>query len=277
MRRSRVNAKFGLPGAEHTELRDPYEIAFLAGGVPRCTQVALVNLMISGTVTARRTRIFRNTRLVAVQGLNSDANHTERTLYQAILGYREKGMPLDDLCRLAAPTLSSVESRLAKLGLRPTASETAGRGFVIVLPMVALMAIGIVKVIVSLSRDKPVMFLILFLCLTVAASAIVASTRKKLTPQGERLLLGMRAAGRGSAGDATESTLRAVALGGIAAAAGDPLLAGIDHSIRNEISKIGHPANNGGDGSGCGTTGCGSSGCGSSGCGGGCGGCGGGD
>lgn len=270
-RRSQANACFGLPGAAHVALNDPYEIAFLAGGVPRCTQVALVKLMVSGAVAVRRTRILGNARLVAVAAVAPDANQAERALYHSIRSRGEKGLPLEGICQSVAPALSGVEARLAKLGLRPTSSETAGRGFRVVMPLMGLILIGVVKVVIGLSRDKPVWFLVIFLFITLMVAVMVASTRKKLTPQGEELLLRMRAE-RGSFRGGLEATLCTVALGGIAAAAGDPLLAGLDATVRNEISKVGLAGGSGGDASGCGTSGCGSSGCG-----GGCGGCGGGD
>jgi uncharacterized membrane protein YgcG len=56
---------FSLPGAERTKLTDPYEIAYLAGGAPRCAQVAVVKLITCGAVDWKRTTILRESRLVA--------------------------------------------------------------------------------------------------------------------------------------------------------------------------------------------------------------------
>lgn len=44
LRRSRANDRFSNPSAEPAPLADPYEIAFLAGGTPRCSQVLRTSL-----------------------------------------------------------------------------------------------------------------------------------------------------------------------------------------------------------------------------------------
>lgn len=268
-RRIRVNARFSLPGAEDTKLTDPYEIAYLAGGVPRCAQVAVVKLITCGAVEWKRTAILRQSLLVASGSAEAGFHEIERNLYTAILGRGKKGMNLTEIPALVAARISGVESRLAKLGLRPTVSETRGRGCLVTLPLIALLGFGAFKVFVGLSRDKPVFFLIALLVITCLITAAVASNLKKLTPAGEKLLARMRA-GREAQGD----VLCSVALFG-AASGLDPSLSGIDSALRKDISNMGNNTGSGGCGGG---TGCGnSSGC-SSGCGGGgCGGCGGGD
>lgn len=269
-RRMRVNAKFSLPGAAQTQLTDPYEIAYLAGGVPRCAQVAVVKLITSGAVEWKRTKIFRESLLVASGSAEAGFNDIERMLFSAILGHGKKGMKMMEVPALVATRLSGIESRLAKLGLRPTASEARGRGCLIILPLFALTVFGAVKVYIGITRDKPVMYLVILIAITCIVAAIVAAHKKKLTPGGEELLSRMRAAR-----EAQSDTLCSVSLFG-AGWSGDPSLSGLDSALRKDISNMGK--NNGS--SGCGAaTGCGggSSGC-SSGCGGGgCGGCGGGD
>lgn len=269
-RRSRANARFALPGAEETKLTDPYEIAWLAGGVPRCAQVAVVKLITCGAVQWRRTRILRESRLVAGGSAEAGFNEMERALFSAIRGHGDKGMRLTEIPALVAARISGLEARVAKRGLRPTQSEANRGGCLIILPMLFLVVFGAAKVWVGITRDKPVLFLIALIVVTVVVAAVVASRKKRLTPAGEKLLLRMRAE-RETPGD----TLAAVALFG-AGWAGDPMLAGLDEALRKDISRMGNPTGS----SGCsGATGCGggSSGC-SSGCGGGgCGGCGGGD
>jgi uncharacterized protein (TIGR04222 family) len=272
-RRQRVLDKFSLNGAEETRLTDPYEIAYLAGGAPRCVQVLVVKLIQCGAVKWERTRILRKSRLVAVGQLEAGFNEIERTLFISLLNYGKKGMALDDVYRLVSTKFTGIESRLAKLGLRPTASEASGRSRIIALPMLALMVFGIVKVVVGISRDKPVLFLIFLIVITFIAAAIVAAHNKKLTPAGE-VLLGRMRAGKVRPSDmgSLNASLCGIALLDISAAATDPLLAGLDSALTGEISRIGQQSGS----SGCGGSGCsgGSSGCSSGG--GGCGGCGGG-
>lgn len=268
-RRQRVFTKFSLPGAEETRLTDPYEIAYLTGGAPRCAQVAVVKLIQCGAVKWERTRILRESRLIAEGQAEPGFNEIERTLFTSILGHGKKGMKMMEVPVLVSARLSGIESRLAKLGLRPTASEAGGRGCFIILPMFALMVFGAVKVFVGVTRDKPVMYLIILLVITCIVAAIIAAHKKKLTPGGEELLARMRA-GR----EAQSDPLCSVALFG-AAWTGDPHLSGLDSALRKDISNMGKNTGS----SGCGAAGYsgGSSGC-SSGCGGGggCGGCGGG-
>ncbi len=270
-RRKNVYARFSLPGAERNQLTDPYEIAWLAGGVPRCAQVAVVKLISSGAVEWKRTRILRESLLVANGSAEAGFNEMERALYSAILGRGQKGLKMTEVPPLIATRISGIESRLAKLGLRPTVSETRGRGCLIILPLFALMGFGAVKMVVGMTRDKPILYLVILLAITVIVAAIIAAHKKKLTPAGENLLSRMRA-GREAQGD----VLCSVALFG-AASGLDPSLADLDTILLKDISKMGN--NTGSSGCGGTSTGCGggSSGC-SSGCGGGgCGGCGGGD
>lgn len=264
VRRIRGNDKFALEGASEPLLTDPYEIAFLAGGAPRCSQLAVVKLIKTGAVEWKKAGIFKASRLIATGSAQPDFTDAERHLFKSVLTYGKKGMPLSEVSRLVATRLSGIEAKLAKLGLRPTAGEKAGAGFSTSLPLYALMAIGIVKVVVGLSRDKPVVFLIIFLVVTLVAALIVAANLKKLTPKGERLLEQMR---DGYQADAVQSAaFMGIALMGVAAA-GDASLLGLDSALAKDISQIGNVS----AGSGC-SSGC-SSGCG--GCGGGCGGCGG--
>lgn len=259
-RRLRANDKFSLPGAAETQLTDPYEIAFLAGGAPRCAQVAAVKLITCEAVDWKRAGVFKESRLVASGHAEAGFNEIERTLFSSILSYGKKGMPVAEIPALIATRLSGIEARLAKLGLRPTASESNGRGCYIMLPILILMFFGVLKVCLDLSRGEPVVFLVILMFITFFIVGFIAVGTKALTPAGEELLARMRA-GKEAQGD----VLHSVALFG-AAWTGDPRLAGLDSALRKDISQMGRTNSS----SGCGTSGC-SSGCG----GGGCGGCGG--
>lgn len=260
IRRFRGNDKFTLEGASEPLLTDPYEIAFLAGGAPRCSQLAVVKLIQTGAAEWKKASVFKASRLIATGAAQPDFTDAERHLFKSVLSYGKKGMPLSEVSRLVATRLSGIEAKLAKLGLRPTAGEKAGAGFSTSLPLYGLMAIGIVKVVVGLSRDKPVVFLIIFLGVSFFAAVIVAVNSKKLTPKGEKILEKMRDSYRADA--MASNGLTGIALLGMAGV-GDASLLGLDSALAKEVSQISSVS----AGSGC------SSGC-SSGCGG-CGGCGG--
>jgi len=261
VRRSGAQKKFSLAEAAEVQLSDPYELAFLAGGAPRCTQVVVVRLIKAGAVEWKKARGFSESKLIAKSAASPDFNDIERTVYSSILSYGKKGIPLSGLSLLVGTRISGIEAKLAKLGLRPTQSEEGGRGCFIALPLAILAVIGVVKVAVGISRDKPVGFLVVFLIVTFFAMALIAAARKKLTPAGEALLEKMRREPRTTFPDAT---LCGVALLGISGIGYDESLAGMDVAFRKEISQLGNASSSSGGGSGC-----------SSGCGSGCGGCGG--
>lgn len=267
-RRFRANEKFAHPEALQVELTDPYDMAFLAGGTPRCSQVAVVRLLKSGSVEWVRTKILKESRLVASGAALPGFNEIERTLFSSILSYGRKGMPLAGMSQLVATRVSGIEARLAKLGLRPTSSEEGNRGCFIALPMLVLVAVGLVKVAVGVSQDKPVLFLCFMIGVTLFAGAGVAAVRKKLTPEGEKILSRLRdgVSGYGNGSDRLSETLCAVALLGISGIAYDETLAGLDTTLKKEISQMGNTSSSGCGGTGC-SSGC-SSGCGGGGCGG---------
>jgi uncharacterized protein (TIGR04222 family) len=272
-RRSRVYEKFSLPGAAETQLTDPYEIAYLAGGAPRCAQVAVVKLLHSGAVEWQRKRILRDSRLVAIGMADAAFNDIERALFSVISSRGKSGLRMMEVTTHIVSRLSGVESRLAVLGLRPTASEASGRGCFIILPLSALMLFGGWRFVAGFTNNKPILFLVVLLAITAIVAAILASHKKKLTPEGEDLLTRMRAH-RESQGD----TLYSLSLFGVGRS-GDPGLSGLDSALRKDLSKLenNHGSSGcggGGSGAGC-SSGC-SSGCGGGGGGGGgCGGCGG--
>lgn len=262
-RRLQVNKKFSHPDDLDVTLTDPYEIAFLAGGTARCSQVAVVRLLQSGSVSWFRAKISKESRLTASGQALSNFSDIERTLFTAILSYGKTGMPFTSVSQLVATRISGIESKLAKLGLRPTSFERSGQSFSIIFPMLFLALVGGIKIAIGHSREQPVVFLVLMVFATLTIGVIICGTTKRLTPKGEELLANLR---DGSPGYGSEHsvTLSAVALTGVAGLAYDESLAGLDEALKNEISQLGKASAIGGSGdSGC-----------SSGCGGGCGGCG---
>jgi len=278
--------KFDHPNATKATLEDPYEVAYLAGGMPRCLQLAVVRLLKGDSLTTRTTRILKTNRLIVKGPPPADCNDLERTIYSSVSAAGPKGLELTKISELAKDKSLSLQARLAKKGLRPTEAEVSKSRFKNVGPLILLLVVGCIKTAVGISRDKPILFLSLLVILTVITLILLLSTEKKLTPSGEQLLKKMKAnelhqriTGNqlhtgGSTG--VEPIFLAVALSGIGVAHSYDQALAIDPSFQKEIQAIGHPSAT--TGGGCGATGC-SSGC-SSGCGsgcggGGCGGCGG--
>lgn len=275
VRKNRSMRSFDARGGHPVALTDPYEIAFLAGGASRCGQLAVSRLMQNGTLDWRKGGAFRTAGLVT-GGNKQPMNGIEGALYQGAVSHRDKGLPLTSVASLVTPQLRGIESRLAAMGLRPTISEQSGLGLSVVLPLVGLMLIGVVKIFIGLSREKPVTFLLVAEFVTLLVTLIAASNQKRLTPTGERTLESLRqnySPASGTAADALAMSI-GVALLGPAALAGYAALFPGDFSFQKDLTQLGHPGvgtSSGGCSSGC--SGGGGGGCG----GGGCGGCGGGD
>jgi uncharacterized protein (TIGR04222 family) len=267
--------------APPSPLTDPFEIAFLAGGVPRVCQLAVARLL--KLDLAKWERHWRGDRLISGshQTPPPDFHPVEAVLHNALLA-KPKGIALKDLPALYSSACAPLESRLARLGLRPTASEMNLAAQRSVLPLIAVLCLGILKLIIGLSRDKPVFILILLLIATLIVSMIFqrSATSKRLTLSGTNLLARLRteqATQSRASGFNPDFSLwsTGVALAGTYAMTGLADQALVAASLDQHLARRPAPANGDGGSSGCGSSGGGSSGCGSS-CGGGCGGCGGG-
>ena len=272
-RRAKMMEKFIVPRGALTSLINPYEAAYLAGGAPRCIQLAVVRLLQRGALQGEVPRFGAN-RVLARETNPAELNDIEQAVYDEAVRLGRKGLLMQNIGALVTSRLGRIESRLATLGLRPTNQERSGMGFMIALPLVMLLLIGATKLIVGISRDKPVMFLVIALVITFIAAIGMGSSAKRLTPAGELLLDKMRADYRSSSRDRDGADLTALSLGmallGPSVISGYGHLIALDPSLKKDITQMGVQGSAGGDGgSGC------SSGCGGSGCGGGCGGCGG--
>ena len=279
LRRASALRKFSVVGAEQAHITDPYELAFLAGGIPRCTQVAVLRLVEMKYVEWRSSKVFQS-RLVAVAHLPADRNDIEMALYAAIVAAGRKGMPIREAARPVTQRLHRVEANLAKQGLRPTQSERTGLGFRAVLPFFVLILLGVIKIFIGIDREKPVILLVIFLFITLFVAIAMANSLRRLTPAGEGLLERLRepyarkpAISDGGAPDLLMLSTGLALMGpSILPAYGHPL--GMEKAFIQDLNHMGPVSSSGGCSSGCGSD-SGGGGGGGDGCGGGCGGCGG--
>lgn len=272
-RRARAMRALDMRRPCEVSLEDPYEIAFLAGGANRCGQLAVSRLLENGALAWREAGTFRCGGLIAGRKSAPSLNEIETRLIRGVSSWPGGAMPLDKVVPAISPGLCGIASRLAAMGLRPTTSELVASGWSAAIPLLTLMGIGVVKLVIGLSRGKPVLFLVIALIVTLFVILWIASGQKRLTPTGGRTLLSLRNRhATDSVGMTDLAAMSAgVALFGPAALAGYPELIPGGTSLRKELSHLGAPT--GGDTTGGCSSGC--SGGGGGGCGGGCGGCGG--
>lgn len=264
-------------------LEDPYEAAFLAGGLLRCAQVAVVRLMEKQVLEWKPGRWLSGGRLAARQGVSAEAdlNDIERAVFQGISAKGQAGVRIDEVIPMAKPMLPRVEAKLARMGLRPTDGERSGLGLKAVLPMLLLAGLGVLKLVIGLTRGKPVVMLGLAIFLTLIIALILASSIRYLTPSGERILQTLRRGREGirtatAAERAPHELSMDLALMGPAAAVAYASLLPLHDEFKKELRQMGPNGASSCGGSSCGySSGCGGGG-GDSGGSGGCGGCGGG-
>ncbi|MGC4014506.1 MAG: TIGR04222 domain-containing membrane protein [Luteolibacter sp.] len=268
-------------GAHHPrKLTDPFDVAFLAGGVSRVVQLAVARLLKLDLITwqKRWTGEYLGS---TGKPVRESLHPVESALVTRLLGSKEIGVgEAFACCRSRA---MEIENRLAAAGLRPTAAEKASAGWQSILPMLLLMAVGVIKLVIGLYRDKPVAFLVVALIFTFIVTMAMMQTLLNragiLTTAGREMLAELRsdqATASREIGFSPELPVwsMGVALAGAYAITGIADADAIANSLNRHLSQ---PTNGGGSsGASCGTSsGC-SSGCGGSCGGGGCGGCGGG-
>jgi len=270
LRGKRALRKHGRAGVP--DLVDPYEIAYLAAGPPRVAQLAIVRLLQQGLVTWKDTWFSPK---IVCQQQGATKSLLEREILSAVHKKGASGLPVKNIPGVIHAQLRPLEARLAMLGYRPTSDERGTARFLAVMPLVFLMIFGCIKLALGLSRDKPVLFLIVLLAVTLIAAIVVARSVGKLTPTGEAFLQRSRLdheRRREESAPELEPLSNNVALFGTAALIGMPLFSDIRTDLDRHLSQAASSQAASGCSSGCGTT---SSGCGGDSGGGGCGGCGG--
>jgi uncharacterized protein (TIGR04222 family) len=259
----------GAPSRFELEL-SPYETAYLAGGRELALNAAIAKLMKEKVLDADplgRSLLRRSSALIGGSPL-------ERAIYSAI---GEGGESIARVRSAAAAALAPMEAKLLSLDfiLGPF-WETIAR-FVPFMIAISPPFLGVLKICVGVSRSKPVIFLFIF----VIVSLIVASVlflRPVLRSRRGDSALRMLKHDNAAVGYAVQRSANRLS--------GDDLVLGLGlfgvgilaGSELDSLHKMLKPHPQSGS-SGCGTSGCGGGGCGGGGggggCGGGCGGCGG--
>jgi uncharacterized protein (TIGR04222 family) len=178
------------------------------------------------------------------------------------------------------PVAEKLRANLEAAGWMLTNSQRSQIQLITAVPLVLMMLVGLVKVFVGMDRDKPVMFLVFALVVSLIVTVVILSKVRRRTTAGDAEW--KRLARPTTAPRLTSSPPLFADIGGLAAMAvavtGVQALAGSGYE--SLYQTIRHPQAT--SSSGCGSSGCGTSGCGGgggdsggSGCSSGCGGCGG--
>jgi uncharacterized protein (TIGR04222 family) len=266
----------GAPDAGASSPLAAHEAAYLRGGFEAVAEATLATLIRRGAIATNDT----SNRLVlaAPTGAIVSNNRLESDFLASL--DREASLPAAVMRDRVASIAARLVQPLAQRGLAFSPEQRRSLGFVFCLPLVAVLGLGLAKIAVGLSRDRPVSILI-FACITTAIVAFMMFTTIPFaTAAGRASLRRARSenealretASRRTANLSPDDVAMAVGLFGLAAVA-DPSIRALRRQLDAQEKRAGNTSSCG-SGSSCGSSS--SSSCGS-GCGGGggCGGCGG--
>jgi uncharacterized protein (TIGR04222 family) len=243
--------------APKMELSDPYLIAYLRGGENEILRLGVITLIDRGLLTVDGDTVRRTGQEIRRDALNP----LEYELLKKFGTPAQAASIFQDAMLKGA--CAPYRAKLEQAGLIPDAWTTVGRTYRFVLAAGILVAVGLIKISIGISHDRPVAFLIILMIAAVIVTAITSFPR--LTRRGQLALEDIRTlyaylkdrAFHLRRGSATPEMMM------LAAAFGITALAPTEYAFARSI----FPQSSSSCGSGCGASGCGGGGCG--GCGGG--------
>jgi uncharacterized protein (TIGR04222 family) len=251
-------------GSPRIDLGDPYLIAYLRGGEDEAIRVAVVSLIDRGMLVKFAHLISRADHVTG----DMASRPIERALLEkfSLTGYGESVLK-DKNLKLVA---QSYKDTLERAGLLPDGATRAARLKRLLLGVAALGIVGVVKIQIGLSLERPVGFLTMMMIVAIVIASAVAFPR--LTARGKatleditNLYSGLRTQINSfSPGGASAELAMFAAVFGVAALAATPFDYAED-LFRRRFSETSASSSCGSSdgGGGCGGGGCG-----------GCGGCG---
>lgn len=238
----------------------PFELAYLAGGAERCTDAAIAQMLADGSLKWDD---------AGKKLLSSSAALDQKPPLDAIARcVAADGDPAQVLQR-SALALAPLRKSLEASGLLLDDAAAWRARWYSTLPLLLVLGLGAAKLVVGISRAKPIGFLVVLTILLTLVSIGFLLTRPTRTRAGDQALADARQQhGRALRAPRNQELGLAVALLGTAALSGTAYAA--YHSVRTPPASSDGGSSSGSDG------GSSDSGGGDSGGGGGCGGCGGG-
>ncbi|UXI70369.1 TIGR04222 domain-containing membrane protein [Tahibacter amnicola] len=236
---------------------DAWSVAYLAGGPTRVADAAVAELM-----SRQQAHWSDQTRTVVVH----DARAISEYPLDVVAHELGKGTALHALPAAITPALARIEQSLVQRKLLVPEPQRKRVALLGALPFIALMGLGMAKIAVGISRDRPVGFLIVLVIVTAIAALVLFLNRPWTATAGDAALKQLRQ----RHAHATRAP-RDRDVGLAVALAGTAVLAGTAYAAYHDVRAPASSSSSSSDSS----SGCSSSGDSDSG-GGGCGGCGGG-
>ncbi|HTQ87103.1 MAG TPA: TIGR04222 domain-containing membrane protein, partial [Candidatus Solibacter sp.] len=212
-----------LGGAEGLAA-DPYLIAFLRGGEEELVRVTALSLFDRGFLAApglaQGASPGPDRLLLASKTAGSEL--LRRPIEQAVHKAASEAMTSTDLIKSLhdADVFSFYQTKLEHLGLVRTAAELLTQRTYLAAAMVTVLGAGVIKVMIGLSRGRPVIFL--FIMIAVFSVLIPRFAGNRITRRGKRALddlnvlfisLKVRASGLAPGGKTNEVALLAAVFG----------------------------------------------------------------
>ena len=268
------------PNTPFPKLNDPYKIAFLRGGKNEALRVALLSL------------IDRTFLVVAADGeiknpSHADAKFMTDPLELAVAAFYKSGHKVEEMYRSTSfdRVMRLFEQDLMQHELLPSAEQREDRDKALFFGLFVLVGVALTKMLVGLSRNKPVLLLVLFA--VVAVVVLLFQWKKRRTTKGDAILedLKMLLGGASRIENAGQGSNLAMTAAVFGMAAISPILFPHRDTLFRKAAQSGNSSCGSSCGSSCSSgsssgsdSGSSGSSCSSSSCGGGggCGGCGGG-
>lgn len=166
---------------------DPYDAAYLAGGRKLALSAALTSLVARTEVISKLYGYFELPKLAREK-------RQFHPLESAILSTIEsRSLPFRQIYERTAAAMSSFRLDLVDHGLVPDLGKELSYRAMAVLLSLSVPAIGLIKIFIGLSRDKPVSYLIALTLLTAIISLVTFTRPVRTTTTGRRLLASLRA------------------------------------------------------------------------------------
>lgn len=261
-------------GESSGPLTDPYEIAFLAGGGRRMVDAVFTALFTRGAIVTYEEGNGAGRMGKVEAPLDETDWHPFESL--CLTAFPESGTAkVGSLRKALIPLTEAMQGSMTDLGLILSSAQLVKLRLTVAFPLLLVMISGAIKIVVGIDRNKPVLFLVILLFLSLIALIFRIALVGKRTLEGATVWKEIRSQGRVKpiierdgkwALDPNNAALM-VAIGGAAT-----LNTSSFKSLHQTIYRPGADT-----GAGCGAGGCGGDGggCGDGCGGGGCGGCGG--